>query len=107
MTEAGRELYHHSVAMLREAERAENAIRAEEVEAPLTPRFVSNDMRTLKRAAAAGLGIVALPGYVCREEVRLGTLRRVLPGWRAEDSVLTAVMPSGQGVLPSVRAFAE
>ena len=62
-------------------------------------------MRTLKRAAVAGQGIVALPGYVCREEVQSGTLRRVLPNWRAEDSTLTALVPNRQGVLPSVRAF--
>jgi DNA-binding transcriptional LysR family regulator len=83
----------------------ESRERSKEVEVSLTPRFVADDMRTLKRAAVAGLGIVALPGYVCREEIRLGTLRRVLPNWRAEDSTLTALMPNRQGVLPSVRAF--
>jgi DNA-binding transcriptional LysR family regulator len=76
-----------------------------DVEVQLAPRFVSNDMRTLKRAAATGLGIVALPGYVCREEVAQGVLRRVLPDWLAEDSTLTALIPSRRGVLPSVRAF--
>ncbi len=62
---------------------------------------------TLKRAAVAGLGILSLPGYVCREEVRSGALRRVLPSWRAEDSTLTALMPTRQGILPSVRAFVQ
>jgi|SRR5579859_3166780 len=79
--------------------------RAKEVEVPITPRFVCDDMKTLKRAAVAGLGIVALPGYVCREELRAGTLRQVLPAWKTEDSTLTALMPNRQGVLPSVRAF--
>jgi DNA-binding transcriptional LysR family regulator len=79
--------------------------RSKEIEVPLTPRFVSDDMMTLKRAASAGLGIVALPGYICREEVRLGTLRRVLPNWLAEKSTFTALMPNRQGILPSVRAF--
>ena len=64
-------------------------------------------MKTLKRAAVAGLGIVSLPGYVCRDEVQSGALRRVLPDWRAEDSTLTALMPTRQGVLPSVRAFVK
>jgi DNA-binding transcriptional LysR family regulator len=32
-------------------------------------------MIALKQAAIAGLGGVALPGYVCREDVRLGALR--------------------------------
>ena len=72
---------------------------------PISPRFISDDMKTLKRAAVAGLGIVSLPGYVCREEVRSGTLRRVLPDWKAADSTLTALMPNREGVLPSVRAF--
>jgi DNA-binding transcriptional LysR family regulator len=79
--------------------------RSKEVEVPIAPRFVSDDMKTLKRAAVAGLGIVALPGYVCREEIRSGSLRRVLPNWKAEDSTLTVLMPNRQGVLPSVRAF--
>jgi DNA-binding transcriptional LysR family regulator len=83
----------------------ESRERSKEVEVPLKPRFVSDDMETLKRAAIAGLGIVALPGYVCREELRAGSLRRVLPDWRAEDSTLTALMPNRRGVLPSVRAF--
>jgi len=79
--------------------------RSKEVEVPISPRFISDDMKTLKRAAVAGLGIVSLPGYVCREEVRSGTLRRVLPNSKAEDSTLTALMPNREGVLPSVRAF--
>jgi len=85
----------------------ESRERSKEVEVPLTPRLVSDDMKTLKQAAVAGLGIVSLPGYVCREEVRSGALRRVLPSWRAEDSALTALMPNRQGVLPSVRAFVK
>jgi DNA-binding transcriptional LysR family regulator len=106
-----RDLHQHpSIFMMRDGAAPiwrlrESRERSKEVEIPLTPRFVADDMRTLKRAAVTGLGIVALPGYVCREEVRSGTLRRVLPNWRAEDSTLTALMPNRQGVLPSVRAF--
>jgi DNA-binding transcriptional LysR family regulator len=61
----------------------------------------------LKQAAIAGLGIVALPGYVCREDVRSGALRRVLPGWLAGDSTITALIPYRQGLLPSVRVFID
>ena len=74
---------------------------------PLTPRLMSDDMVGLKQAAIAGLGIVALPGYVCREELRSGALRRVLPTWHAGDSTLTALLPYRQGLLPSVRTFIE
>lgn len=78
-----------------------------EMVVPLTPRLLSDDMVGLKQAAIAGLGIVALPGYVCRDEVRSGALRRVLPTWIAEESTLTALMPFRQGLLPSVRAFID
>jgi DNA-binding transcriptional LysR family regulator len=81
--------------------------RKEEVLVPLTPRLLLDDMLSLKRAAIGGLGVVALPGYVCRDEVQSGALRQVLPGWIADDSTLTALMPYRQGLLPSVRAFVE
>ena len=80
---------------------------AKEVLIPLTPRLLSDDMLGLKRAAIAGLGIVALPGYVCRDEVRSGTLQRVLPTWFAGDSTITALIPYRQGLLPSVRVFMD
>ena len=73
----------------------------------LTPRLLSDDMIALKQAAIAGLGIVALPGYVCREDVRAGALRRVLPTWLADDSTITALIPYRRGLLPSVRLFVD
>jgi len=111
MPEAPRDLQQHpSLFMMRSGvapvwRLRDLGERSKEVEVPISPRFISDDMKTLKRAAVAGLGIASLPGYVCREEVRSGTLRRVLPDWKAEDSTLTALMPNREGVLPSVRAF--
>jgi DNA-binding transcriptional LysR family regulator len=81
--------------------------RGEKIIVPLTPRLVIDDMLSLKQAAIGGLGIVALPGYVGRDDVQSGVLRQVLPGWIADDSMLTALMPYRQGLLPSVRAFVE
>ena len=49
-------------------------------------------MLLLKQAAIAGLGVVALPGYVCRD-VKSGALRRVLPDWIAGDATLTVLIP--------------
>jgi len=51
--------------------------------------------------------VVALPSYVCRDAVRSGALRRVLPEWLAGDSTITALIPYRQGLLPSVRAFLD
>jgi DNA-binding transcriptional LysR family regulator len=64
-------------------------------------------MIALKQAAIAGLGVVALPGYVCREDVRSGSLRRVLPDWLACDSTIRALIPYRRGLFPSVRVFID
>lgn len=74
---------------------------------PLTPRLLCDDMIVLKHAAIAGLGVVSLPGYICRDEVRSGTMRRVLPDWQGDDSTFTALMPYRRGLLPSVRVFID
>jgi DNA-binding transcriptional LysR family regulator len=87
--------------------RLRHSRKAKEVVVPLAPRLLSDDMIGLKQAAIAGLGVVALPGYVCRDEVRSGTLRRVLPTWLAGDSTITALIPYRQGLLPSVRVFLD
>lgn len=72
---------------------------------PFRPRFASDDMLSLKQAAAQGLGIVALPAYVCRDEIALGHLVRVLPDWSAGDARISLLMPSRQGVMPAVEAL--
>ncbi|MEP9375952.1 LysR substrate-binding domain-containing protein [Aquabacter sp. CN5-332] len=79
----------------------------DEVVMPLAPRLLGDDMVGLQQAAIKGLGVVALPGYVCRAAVRSGALRRVLPDWLAGDSTITALIPFRQGLLPSVRVFLD
>lgn len=74
---------------------------------PFSPRLCSDDMVTLKHAAADALGILALPGYVCREDVEEGRLVRILPDWTGGDSEISLLMPSRKGVMPAVEAFAE
>lgn len=80
---------------------------AKEVVLRLAPRLIQSNMVGLKHAAIAGLGIVALPAYVCRADVRSGALTRVLPDWIAGDGALTALVPHRQGLLPAVRAFVD
>jgi DNA-binding transcriptional LysR family regulator len=63
---------------------------------PITPRLLIDDMLSLKQAAIGGLSIVALPGYVCRDDLQSGVLRLVLPGWIADDSTLTALAGCGK-----------
>jgi DNA-binding transcriptional LysR family regulator len=71
------------------------------------PRFSGNDLVMLKQATEDGLGVAALPGYVCREEERSGKLIRVLPEWTAGEASITAVIPFRHGLLPSVRTFVD
>lgn len=72
---------------------------------PVEARLAGNDIMVLKQAVQEGLGIVSLPSYVCRDEVRSGTLQRVLPEWTEAEAAITAVIPFRHGLLPSVRTF--
>ena len=81
--------------------------RQSEVTLALTPRLVSNDLSTLKHAAVNGMGIAALPAYVCKNELRSRQLTRILPGWVAGESTFTALLPHRVGLLPAVRIFVD
>ncbi|MFK7874946.1 MAG: LysR substrate-binding domain-containing protein [Paracoccaceae bacterium] len=74
---------------------------------PCTVRLASDDMSTLKNAAAASLGLVALPSYICRAEVEAGTLVRALPDWTAGSPQISLLMPSKRGMLPAVEALLD
>ncbi len=74
---------------------------------PCKVRFASDDMSTLKNAAALSLGLVALPSYVCRPEVEAGSLVRVLPGWTAGIPQISLLMPSREGLLPAFEVLLD
>jgi DNA-binding transcriptional LysR family regulator len=78
-----------------------------EVVVPIVPRFQSNNMVALKEAACADLGIVALPGYICREELQAGKLQLMLPDWTAADARMSALIPHRTGLLPAVRSLVD
>lgn len=64
------------------------------------PRLVCPDLMMLRAMAVAGLGIAALPAFLCHEAVGAGTLRPVLPGWTLPPRSWFAVFPDRQ-TLPS------
>jgi len=74
---------------------------------PFSPLLCSDDMTTLKQAAAKGLGIVSLPVYACSDELNDGSLVRVLPDWVSGKAQLSLVMPSLRGQSPPVRALSD
>jgi DNA-binding transcriptional LysR family regulator len=71
------------------------------------PRFVVDDLLTLKCAALSGIGIALLPDYLCHEELRNARLVQVLPGWAPRPGIVHAVFPSPRGMLPAVRHFLD
>lgn len=79
----------------------------DQAEIPLSPIFTSDDMSSLRTACIDGLGIVSLPGYVCKKEVDDGQLVRVLPQWHSRSAALSIILPSRKGVLEEVRTFIE
>jgi DNA-binding transcriptional LysR family regulator len=71
------------------------------------PRYVADDLLTLKFAVLAGIGICMLPEYMCRDELRDGRLVQVLPGWAPQPGIFHAVFPSRRGLVPAVRRFLD
>lgn len=78
------------------------------VSVPATPRLVAQDLNALHAAVAAGLGIGALPEFLCRNGLAMRHLVRVLPDWQVADPVqLIAVSPKARAAEPAVRSFVE
>ena len=71
------------------------------------PRYVVDDLLTLKLAALVGVGMCWLPDYLCADEVRAGRLVHLLPEWAPPPGIVHAVFPSRRGLLPAVRCFLD
>lgn len=71
------------------------------------PRYVADDLLTLKYAVLGGIGISVLPDYMCREELQRGELVPVLPGWAPRPAIFHAVFPSRRGLVPAVRRLLD
>jgi len=74
---------------------------------PLTARMRSDNIRLLKKAALAHMGVIALPCHVCSEDLAQGSLQRVLPDWRPPSGQVRLVFPTRRGLVPAVRAYID
>lgn len=72
-----------------------------------TPRYVADDLLTLKYAALAGTGLCWLPDYMCQDELQQGHLVAVLPQWSQPQGIVHAVFASRRGLSPAVRSFLD
>ena len=72
-----------------------------------SPRYVADDLQTLKLAVLAGTGISFLPESVSTAEMQARLLVPVLPGWATKPGMVHAVFPSRRGQVPAVRSFLD
>lgn len=99
-------------ALLWAASRSDGVLRLAKgggtVVVPGAPRLVAQDLTALHGAVAAGLGIGALPEFMCRQGLAMKRLIRLLPDWEVADQVeLTAVSPVDRAADPAVRSFVD
>ncbi len=71
------------------------------------PRYVADDLQTLKLAILAGTGMGFLPESMSAAEQQARLLVPVLPGWAPRPGVAHAVFPSRRGQVPAVRSFLD
>ena len=71
------------------------------------PRYVADDLQTLKLAVLAGTGISFLPETLSKAELQAQLLVPVLPGWAPKPGMAHAVFPSRRGQVPAVRSFLD
>jgi len=79
----------------------------EEFTVDCQPRLLVDDFVMLKQAIVDGLGIAALPDYMCRQEVASGHLVNILPDWGMEKIDIYALYPKHRAKIPKVKAFID
>ena len=63
------------------------------VRVPIEPRVTCNQMSSLLALALRGAGIAMVPMFLCRGELAVGRLVRVLPGWTRPGLAVSMVSP--------------
>ncbi|MEM7156716.1 MAG: LysR family transcriptional regulator [Myxococcota bacterium] len=74
---------------------------------PITGKLVVNSYPVALQACQAGLGIAHLPGFLCCEGLRAGTLVPLLREWGDTHSTVHALYPSRHHLSPAVRTFLD
>ncbi len=81
---------------------------AQRAEITVSPKLAVGDPAVLHAAAAAGLGIGLLPGFLCRQGLATGRLKAVLPEWSAPPAAtLHALYPAALEADTRVRCFID
>ncbi|MES2753258.1 MAG: LysR family transcriptional regulator [Pseudomonadota bacterium] len=78
-----------------------------EVTVDFRPRLVCNDLALLRQSVLAGLGVAALPAFICKHDLAEGRMVEVLPGWQPPGRSFFAVFPHQQAMPVRVRTFID
>jgi DNA-binding transcriptional LysR family regulator len=76
-------------------------------EIAVRPQLLTHSPESLRAAALAGLGLVALPDWMVADLVAAGRVARVLPDCETPASNVYAVYPANRHIPPKVRAFVD
>ncbi len=79
----------------------------ETIRIPIKYNFASNSSQALEQAAAAGLGIAYLPGYMMTQDVKNGNLITLLEDYCPPNIPIHAVYPHTRHLAPKVRVFID
>ncbi len=71
------------------------------------PALLTDNTESLRAAALAGIGLVALPDWVVADALVAGALQRVLPDCETPESGIFAAYPTNRLMAPKVRAFVD
>lgn len=77
------------------------------VELTHSPRLITDDLYTLRRAALQGTGVACLPVSLVAEDLASGVLVRLLPSLESRPGIVHAVFPSRRGMVPAVRTLLD
>jgi DNA-binding transcriptional LysR family regulator len=78
-----------------------------EVEVPVAPRLVCDNLLVLQNAVRAGWGIAPMSTLMCRADVAAGKLEIVLPGWSPPPATMYAVYLSRNALSLAGRLFID
>ncbi|MEN3277222.1 MAG: hypothetical protein V7631_3012 [Massilia sp.] len=73
----------------------------------VVPRMRTNSGDTCRAAALQGQGIILQPSFIVGADLAQGTLREIMPGYRASELGIHAVYPSRKFVSPKLRLLVD
>jgi len=95
--------FEHEGAQMMELIGADKA----RVNIEMKARMICGEFNVIYEAAKRGMGIAALPEFICAPAIQRGELEVVLPEWTIPQGIAHFVYASRRGLLPGVRAFVD